>query len=1147
MTGEPQLPRSQVGIAVARCLIVCVACTLGSTVRAEEAASPAEAGPELTPEVIRARLKQVENDASLEEDEKKEILGRYEEAVAALELAESHAARAEQFANQAREAPKDIERIQAELQAPPPAVAPSIPADATAAELQQRLSELENDLASRRERFETLEADLKGRAERKAALPERITAARTRLAEISQALADLPDADAAGAAVRSQRTLLAARRRAASAEIKALESELSTFDTLTQWLTARRDLAARALAQAEKRIEPWRSAFAAVRASEAEQAAREAEEATRQAARQHPLVAELAQENKQLAARRTGPDAVLAKHQAARRELERIERETARIQSDFEEVKADVAVAGLTEEMGRVLRQRQERLRKREDRQRRIRARKTDLADILLALAALRRREDDLKNIEERVEALVASLDRALGEERLERIAHAARDLLLARKQILGELIGDHRKYSSLLIQLNLKEQELADASEAFADYITERVLWVRSGTPLGLAHLADAVHAAGWLAAPGHWATVGRTLWGDLRSHPLPYVLAAAAVAAMAATRRKAHRALQRCGKRVLRAETDAFGHTIRAGGLTAWLMALGPLAIGFLGWRLAEASRSTFPRAVGHGLEATAVVYLLLEIARLLSLRNGLGHQHFRWNVHTLRVVRKQFIRPLLCLLPVVAIVATLETQPEQAHRNSLGRLVLIAGLIVFGVLLERLLRPKGALMKEFLARRRGGWLDRLRYVWYALAVAVPIGLAGAVGAGYYYTAVELGQRLVVTLWLVAGLTVVYGLTMRVLFMVRRRLAIQRAEQRREAAQAAEAQKADETEPVPVQPAAEEKEASLVQISDQTRRLVRSVVALGMLVGLWFIWADVLPALRVLQRVDLWSYGDGTVVTLADLAAAVVVTVVTLLAAQNLPGLLEVAVLQHLPLAAGVRFAITTVSRYLITIAGVVVAFALIGIGWSKVQWLAAAITVGLGFGLQEIFANFVSGLIILFERPMRVGDVVSVGETTGFVTRIRIRATTITDWDRKELIVPNKEFVTGRLVNWSLSDDLLRLTLDVGIAYGSDTALATDLLLKCAQENPDVLQDPPPSAYFDRFGDSALIFKLRFYISGISHWLIVRDRLHRRVDKAFREHGIEIAFPQQDIHVRTIRPELAFRLEHGGGAGEETAPTE
>ncbi len=1110
------------------------------------AEAPGPPVPELTPEVIRARIKQTESDTSLDEAEQKELVGRYNQVLAELELAASHTAQAEKLAKETQQAPEELKRLDAALKVPSTLEIPAVPADATIAELQQRLSELENDLGLRRERLEALETKLKGSAERKASLPERLTAARNRLNAVEVALADLPETETAGPAVRSQRALLQARRRATSAEIMALETELATFDTLTRLLTLRRDLAARDLARAEKQVEPWRTAVADRRTREAQQAATQAEEAARQAARQHPAVAEIAEENKQLADRRTGPDSLLAKHEAGQGELERIERATTRIQRDFEEVKADIAVAGLTEDMGRVLRQRQQRLHEAGDRQQNIRQRKTELAEVLLSLAALRRREDDLKNVDERVEPLVASLDRALGEERLDRIADAARDLLLTRKQLLADLIGDHRQYSSLLIRLNLKEQELAAASETFAEYIRERVLWVRSGAPLGLAHAADAARAAAWLVAPQGWADLGVTLWRDLRAHPVYYALAAVLVAAMVVTRRRSLRALHSVGKQVIRVDTDRFAHTVRATGLTVWLVSLGPLVVGFLGWRLAEADTAVFPEAVGAGLKATAAVYLLLEVARMLAVRDGLGHQHFRWSARSLRMVRKGLFRPLLALLPVVAIVATLEAQPAEAHRNSLGRLVLMAGFLVCAFLLLRVLHPRGELMKAFLARRRDGWLDRLRYVWFPLAVAVPVGLAVAVGAGYYYTVVELGRLLVVTLWLVAGLAVVYGLTMRVLFMARRRLAVQRAEQRREAAQAAGEQDTGEAGPVPLQPGAEEEETSLGTISEQTRRLVRSLVALGMLVGLYLIWIDVLPALRVLQEVDIWTYGDGAVVTLADVASAILVTVVTVLAAQNLPGLLEVAVLQHLPLAAGVRFAITTVSRYLITIVGVVVAFALIGVGWSKVQWLAAAITVGLGFGLQEIFANFVSGLIILFERPMRVGDVVSVSETTGYVTRIRIRATTITDWDRKELIVPNKEFVTGRLVNWSLSDDLLRLTLEVGIAYGSNTALATELLLKCARESPDVLEDPPPSAYFDKFGDSALLFKLRFYISGVRQWLVIRDRLHRAVDEAFRANNIEISFPQRDIHVRTIRPELAMKLEHEDG-GEKQDETE
>ena len=198
-------------------------------------------------------------------------------------------------------------------------------------------------------------------------------------------------------------------------------------------------------------------------------------------------------------------------------------------------------------------------------------------------------------------------------------------------------------------------------------------------------------------------------------------------------------------------------------------------------------------------------------------------------------------------------------------------------------------------------------------------------------------------------------------------------------------------------------------------------------------------------------------------------NLAVALLILVIATIVTRNIPGLLEVVILQRLPFTAGGRYAIRTITQYVLAIIGVAVAFDAIGIGWSNVQFLAAAMTVGLGFGLQEIFANFVSGLIILFERPVRVGDVITVGGISGTVTRIRMRATTVVDWDRKELIIPNKEFVTGQIVNWSLSDSVLRITIPVGVSYESDTELARDLLLEVAASNTFVLTDPTPRALF------------------------------------------------------------------------------
>ena len=163
------------------------------------------------------------------------------------------------------------------------------------------------------------------------------------------------------------------------------------------------------------------------------------------------------------------------------------------------------------------------------------------------------------------------------------------------------------------------------------------------------------------------------------------------------------------------------------------------------------------------------------------------------------------------------------------------------------------------------------------------------------------------------------------------------------------------------------------------------------------------------------------------------------------------------------------------------------------------------------------------------------MRVGDYVTVGEISGEVTRIQIRATTITSWDRKELIIPNRQFVTGELINWTLSDAVLRIVVPVGIAYGSDTRKAKETLLRVGAAHPMAARNPPPTAVFLEFGDSSLNFELRVFISSAEHFIKVADELHMAVDQAFREAGIEIAFPQRDLHIRTAPRDAAVLPSH------------
>lgn len=345
------------------------------------------------------------------------------------------------------------------------------------------------------------------------------------------------------------------------------------------------------------------------------------------------------------------------------------------------------------------------------------------------------------------------------------------------------------------------------------------------------------------------------------------------------------------------------------------------------------------------------------------------------------------------------------------------------------------------------------------------------------------------------------------------------------------------------------------------LATVSAQTSRLMASATLFLAVIGVWVIWVDVLPAVGMLREIELWNTtreisvpvvdASGVErlsterqlvpITLANLVFAFLIGLVSLAVVRNLPGLLEISVLRRL--SAGERYAYTTIAKYAATIAGIAITFDAIGIGWSNIQWLVAAVGLGLGFGLQEIFANFVSGLIILFERPIRVGDTVTVGDLSGTVSRIRIRATWITAFDRKELVVPNKEFVTNRLINWSLTDPTLRVDIKVGIAYGSDTERAIEVLRRLAKEDAQVLSTPEPQVFFLGFGESSLDFELRVFSPDVSHLLPIRHRLHMEIDKAFRAAGIEIAFPQRDMHVRTI-PEAWRGGPKTGASGEPSA---
>jgi potassium efflux system protein len=361
------------------------------------------------------------------------------------------------------------------------------------------------------------------------------------------------------------------------------------------------------------------------------------------------------------------------------------------------------------------------------------------------------------------------------------------------------------------------------------------------------------------------------------------------------------------------------------------------------------------------------------------------------------------------------------------------------------------------------------------------------------------------------------------------------RRRLAREQAKQRRAALAAAA--EADPTGVLPTDAA--DDAIDLAAISEQTQKLVRTFLAATTALGLVFIWGEILPALAYPAGHTLpWAKE----LTWGDLATFVLVVAATYVSVRDVPALLELVVLQHLPLDGGSRYAFTAVSRYLLTAVGRTAAFNSIGGQWSEIQWLVAAMSVGLGFGLQEIFANFVSGIILLFERPIRVGDIVTLGDKTGVVNRIRMRATTIVDWDRKEYIVPNKDLVTERLLNWTLSDQMNRIEILLTLAHGADTDRACELLLEAVREQPYILTEPAASAAFEGINEHGLKLALRCYLPTLEHRGATIHGLYTKIDHKLRAASIEVAAPPREMRLRMCHDDPALTSRHSKALTEK-----
>jgi potassium efflux system protein len=1096
--------------------------------------------------LLQSRQKDVDDLAEVSDEAKKKIKELYQQGLGEMEASKRWAAMAAQNEKLAADAPRELEETKAALALPvrPPALPP---ANATLVQVEQAISNREAELEKLRKTLADDEETLKNGATRRARLTDELGKLKENLGKITEQI-QMSAADdssaatgtslAANATNMARRLVLMARRKAEEQKISCQEKELLAYEARTSLFPLRRDLNARAVALAEAEVKEWQEWVNRQRQQEAEQ---QSQQAALEAGQANPAVRQLLQENAALAEMRKSLAACIADTTG---QLERVKRELATLTEQFRDVQNKVKTVGLTNIIGQLLRKQRDTLPDLRAYRRNIGLRQQTIDEGQLARLQLDDKRKLLVALDRQVEETLQAPNFARGDVNRGELEAAVRQALNSKRDYLDVLIRDNDTYYEKVVNLYAAEQKLIAETERFSHFINERVLWIASAAPLEMADVQKAGDALRWVAGPEAWIDVGRTFFHDMAGNPVLSIFAWAVVVLLIYWRLRFRGRLQEIGEKAERGSCYRFLPTLEATLMTV-LMALGwPGLMWYCGWRLSSATEaSELCKSLGMGLTETSRVFLALELLRHTCGYRGLGESHFAWSAPAVKLLRHAISWSMVPMLLLMCVSVTMAWQENDRWDASLGRVCFTAAMLVFALLLHRLLRPGGVVFHAMIAARQGGWLERLRYVWYPLCVLTPMALGVLAVVGYHYTARQLVIRLILTTYVLVGGIIGRALLLRWTLVNQRKLAIEQARQRRAAAQA-ESSSGDEASGVADLPGSTMPERDLATINKQTRRLVEYSLAVACSLVVWCAWIDVLPALGninaslgktnvVVSKESPSVNGEMEVkfveelrdIRLSDVFLALIILATTVIAAKNIPGLLEMAVLQHLPFDAGARYAVATVCRYVITLVGVTLACGSLGVGWSKVQWLVAAMSLGLGFGLQEIFANFVSGLIILIERPVRVGDVVTIDGVTGVVSRIRMRATTVTDGDRKELIIPNKEFITGRVLNWTLTDPVNRVVVRVGVAYGSDTERAAAILLDVAKRHPHILAEPMPGVALESFGDSALNFVLRCFLPNLENRGAVIHELHMAIDREFRQAGIEIAFPQQDVHVRSI----------------------
>lgn len=522
-----------------------------------------------------------------------------------------------------------------------------------------------------------------------------------------------------------------------------------------------------------------------------------------------------------------------------------------------------------------------------------------------------------------------------------------------------------------------------------------------------------------------------------------------------------------------------------------------------------------------------------LMLHLICFLYMRhimepNSLVQRHFSVSPRVIAQNRAIIDQLWFVSIPMLMIANMREAEPTKISGDVIGY-----PLMVFGFLYLTFFAIKT--VKRSIERVKP---DMTFWTISIISIITPLTITVMLGLGYYYTVIQLLNRVAITLYICFLYLILSNTLRRELYVAEVKMlsAIRSRMQQQHEAQA-NAANLTATATATATPEMQGKQRlesfRLELVNGRAYKLFNACLLTVFIYFMYQQWNDLAGVLTYLDHIYLWEsikIVDGQTISstlsLGDVLLAIVIVIVAVVLNHNLPLLIErLFMIRKGVEAKSTSYTIKLITSYTITTLGVIFAASALGISWDNLQWLVAALSVGLGFGLQEIFGNFVSGIIILFERQLRVGDIVTLSNLSGTVSRIRIRATTITSFDNKEVVIPNKQFITSAVTNWSLSNTVTKLEFAIGVAYDADTNKAKDILRGIIRRCRDLNRDKKPLVFIKSLDASAVTIMCEVFVNEIGKRKAVYDYLSTEALRLFRDHNIEIPFDQLDVTIRNL----------------------